>query len=158
MAPTSSDFAGSEPAVTIPAAAAWLGGLGLLPFAASVAVLWLGPAAWEGEAWRVLRAYAAIILSFVGAIHWGAALRENEAGRLWRAMGWSVIPALVAWVALLLPPPSGVALLLLGFGAQYGMDRRAVAAGWLPGWYGRLRRALTSGVVACLALALVWAA
>ncbi|TVR62101.1 MAG: DUF3429 domain-containing protein [Candidatus Competibacteraceae bacterium] len=158
MTPTSSNAAGAGSAAAIPAAAAWLGGLGLLPFAAPVAVLWLGPADWEGEAWRVLRAYAAVILSFVGAIHWGAALRENEAGRLWRAMGWSVVPALVAWVALLLAPPSGVALLLLGFGAQYWMDRWAVAAGWLPGWYGRLRRILTSGVVACLALALVWAA
>ena len=158
MAPTSSDFAGPEPAMTIPAAAAWLGGLGLLPFAASVAVLWLGPAAWEGEAWRGPPGLAAPIFGFFGGLPLGGAPRENEAGRLWRAMGWSVIPALVAWVALLLPPPSGVALLLLGFGAQYGMDRRAVAAGWLPGWYGRLRRALTSGVVACLALALVWAA
>jgi hypothetical protein len=153
MTPSSSDSA--RPPMVIPTAALWLGGWGLLPFAAPVAVLWLGPADWRDEAWLILRAYAAVILSFVGAIHWGAALREDEAGRLWRAMGWSVIPALLAWVALLLPPPSGVALLLLGFGAQYGVDRWAVATGWLPGWYGRLRRMLTAGVVACLALALV---
>jgi hypothetical protein len=55
----------------------------------------------------------------------------------------------------MLPHRHGVALLLLGFAAQYLMDRRAVAMGWLPAWYGRLRRALTAGVTACLALALV---
>lgn len=158
MISPASNAASAAPAMAIPTAALWLGGLGLLPFAAPVAVLWLGPAGWQHGAWLILHAYAAVILSFIGAIHWGAALRENDAGRLWWAMGWSVIPALVAWVALLLPPPPGVALLLLGFGVQYGMDRRAVATGWLPAWYGRLRRMLSSGAVACLALALMWAA
>ncbi len=138
----------------IPAAALWLGGTGLIPFIAPVAALWLGPAEWRDLAWLALHAYAAVILGFTGAVHWGAALREGDAGRLWRAMGWSVVPALLAWVALLLPHSQGVALLLLGFAAQYAMDRRAVATGWLPDWYGRLRRVLTAGVTACLALAL----
>lgn len=141
----------------IPAAALWLGGTGLIPFIAPVVALWLGSPAWREPAWAVLHGYAAIILSFLGAIHWGAALRENDARRLWQAMGWSVIPALLAWVTLLLPHAYGVALLLLGFAAQYWMDRRAVALGWLPAWYGQLRRVLTSGVAACLALALVQA-
>ena len=148
-----------HPATTtaIPAAALWLGGLGLIPFLAPVIALWLGSPAWREPAWAVLHGYAAIILSFVGAIHWGAALHENDARRLWQTMGWSVIPALLAWVTLLLPHAYGVALLLLGFAAQYWMDRRAVALGWLPAWYGQLRRVLTSGVAACLALALVQA-
>lgn len=144
-------------ATTMPAAALWLGGTGLIPFIAPVVVLWLGWPAWREPAWAVLHSYAAVILSFVGAIHWGAALRETDTGRLWQAMGWSVIPALLAWVTLLLPHAYGVALLLLGFAAQYWMDRRAVALGWLPAWYGQLRRLLTSGVAACLALALVQA-
>ena len=141
-------------ATTIPAPALWLGGTGLIPFIAPVGVLWLGAPVWRELAWAVLHGYAAVILSFVGAIHWGAALRENDAGRLWQAMGWSVVPALLAWVTLLLPHSYGVALLLLGFAAQYWMDRRAVAQGWLPAWYGQLRRLLTAGVTACLALAL----
>ena len=145
---------GAAPATAIPAAALWLGGSGLIPFIAPVVVLWLGPAGWRDFAWLALHAYAAVILSFTGAVHWGAALRERDAGRLWRAMGWSVVPALLAWMALLPPHPQGVALLLLGFAAQYAMDRRAVAGGWLPAWYGRLRRVLTAGVTACLALAL----
>ncbi|MCU0806941.1 MAG: DUF3429 domain-containing protein [Candidatus Contendobacter sp.] len=127
---------------TIPAAALWLGGTGLIPFIAPVVALWLGSPAWREPAWAVLHGYAAIILSFLGAVHWGAALRDNDPGRLWQAMGWSVVPALLAWVTLMLPHRHGVALLLL-------------TLGWLPAWYGRLRRALTAGVTACLALALV---
>jgi len=146
-----------HPATTtaIPAAARWLGGLGLIPFLAPVIALWLGSPAWREPAWAVLHGYAAIILSFIGAIHWGAALHENDARRLWQTMGWSVIPALLAWVTLMLPHRQGVALLLLGFAAQYLMDRRAVALGWLPVWYVRLRRTLTAGVAGCLALALM---
>lgn len=140
---------------TIPVAALWLGGTGLIPFIVPVVVLWLGSPAWREPTWAVLHGYAAIILSFVGAIHWGAALRESDPGRLWQAMGWSVIPALLAWVTLMLPHRHGVALLLLGFAAQYWIDRRAVALGWLPAWYGSLRRVLTAGVTACLTLALV---
>lgn len=147
--------AASATMTAIPAAARWLGGTGLIPFVVPVAALWLGSPAWRELVWAVLHGYAAIILSFVGAVHWGAALRENDPGRLWQAMGWSVLPALLAWVTLMLPHRHGVALLLLGFAAQYLMDRRAVAQGWLPAWYGRLRRALTAGVAACLALALV---
>ena len=142
-------------AAAIPAAALWLGGLGLIPFLALVIALWLGSPAWREPAWAVLHGYAAIILSFIGAVHWGATLRENDAKRLWQAMGWSVVPALLAWVTLMLPHRQGVALLLLGFAAQYLMDRRAVAMGWLPVWYGRLRRVLTAGVAGCLALALM---
>ena len=138
---------------TIPAAAAWLGGLGLLPFLVPALLLWLGPAAGRELAWLALHAYAAVILSFIGAVHWGATLHEADSGRLWRAMGWSVLPALLAWVTLLMPHPQGVALLLLGFAAQYLADRRAAATGRLPVWYGRLRRVLTAGVVASLALA-----
>ncbi len=156
MNPTAPGKPGAAPATAIPTAALWLGGAGLIPFIAPVAALWLGSAGWRDLAWLALHAYAAVILGFTGAVGWGAALRESDASRLWRAMGWSVIPALLAWVALLLPHPQGVALLLLGFAVQYLMDRRAVAMGWLPAWYGRLRRVLTAGVTACLALALAF--
>ena len=152
---TASPPVGVSPAASIPPAALWLGGTGLIPFIVPVVALWLGSPTWREPAWAVLHGYAAIILSFLGAIHWGAALRENDPGRLWQAMGWSVMPALLAWVTLMLPHRHAVALLLLGFAAQYLMDRRAVAAGWLPAWYGRLRQVLTAGVAACLALALV---
>ena len=40
-------------------------------------------------------AYGAVILTFVGAVHWGYAMRDEEIR--WGRMTWSVTPSLVAW-------------------------------------------------------------
>jgi len=55
----------------------------------------------------MLLAYAAIILSFIGAVHWGVALAmDNEQGekRSDSHYLYGIMPALIAWFALLLPP------------------------------------------------------
>ena len=144
---------------TIPVPALVLGVAGLIPFAVPAAIILWGPGEWRSFGWVALLAYGAVILSFVGAVHWGLALRQTGAGRadsagLWRTLGWSVTPALLAWLALMLPPGAAVLLLLGGFGAQYWADERAFRAQRIPLWYLRLRRLLTAGVMACLGLAL----
>lgn len=143
-----------NPATTIPTPALVLGVGGLLPFILGALLIWLGPSSvWQAWGGLVLLSYGAVILSFIGAVHWGMGLKEwqqQQEGSLWPVLGWSVTPALVAWAALLLPPKGGLALLLLGFAAQYAVDRRTVAVGRLPAWYGRLRSLLTAGAVICL--------
>jgi hypothetical protein len=61
--------------------------------------------------------YGAVILSFVGALHWGFAMTVQdmsaEQGR--DRFIWSVIPALIAWIATLLLMPLGCLLLVIGF-------------------------------------------
>ena len=145
---------------TIPAPALILGVAGLIPFAVPAVIILWGPAEWRSFGWIALLAYGAVILSFVGAVHWGLALRQTDAGRansagLWRAFGWSVTPALLAWLALMLSPGAAVLLLLGGFGAQYWADERAFRARCIPLWYLHLRRLLTAGAMACLGLALI---
>jgi len=66
----------------------------------------------------------------------------------------SVVPALLAWVALLLPPGWAVAILLAGLWGHYTQDRRLARSWVLPDWYLPLRLALTS--TASLALVLAW--
>ena len=58
----------------VPAMAAWLGGLGALPFVGlAVAVVGLeGPA--RAVVVQALLGYGAVILSFLGGIHWGLAI------------------------------------------------------------------------------------
>ena len=80
-----------------------LGYAGVLPFVACV----LAVALLEGEgrafAVRALVAYGAVILSFLGAVHWGLLLRQpGAAARVRLAIG-GVLPSLAGWVALLLP-------------------------------------------------------
>ncbi len=125
---------------------AWgLGLAGALPFLAAALAAAL---AMPGAA-TVLIAYGAVILSFLGGIHWGlaAAGRPPAAARL--VIG--VVPSLVAWLALLLPADAGLAVLVAAFPLQYGADRRLdTPVGLLP-----LRLTLTLLVTAALLAALV---
>jgi hypothetical protein len=86
-----------------------LGFAGLLPFVASALAVSLGPAAWHDAALRALIAYAAVIVSFLGGIHWGAPV-GNDNARL-----WGVVPSLLAWPMLLVGTPR---VALLGLAAS----------------------------------------
>jgi hypothetical protein len=79
-----------------PTPVAWLGYGGLLPFVALAGVGWWAPATplWS----TALLGYGAVILSFVGALHWGFAMAQGgltEAERT-RCFVWSVVPSLLA--------------------------------------------------------------
>ena len=138
------------PAARIPAAARWLGFAGLLPFAAAaLAMAWPG-APLQELAPRALLGYGAVILSFLGGIRWGLAMGRPDAAL---ALGFSVLPALLGWVALLLPAAAGLGLLAAGFAAMLLADRHLAAA---PAWYPRLRLPLSLGAMAALLLGL-WA-
>ena len=141
-----------------PRTVAWLGYGGLLPFvalaAATVAAQLSGQNSGQNpHAWNAaLLAYGAAILSFVGALHWGFAmtLRELTARQQTASFVWSVVPALVAWIALLTSPLVAAVLLVTGFCIHYRQDRRLAAHADLPGWYLPTRLRLT--MVACLCL------
>ena len=52
-----------------------------------------------------IHSYAALIISFLGAISWGFALSIRDMSRTQRAalFCWGVLPAVLGWVCLLLP-------------------------------------------------------
>ena len=145
-APAASNFSGQG----APSRLAWLLGLaGLLPFVAATALQWVSPPGWRMLAAMALLSYGAVIVSFLGGIHWGLAMRLTPppAARLL----WGVLPSLLAWLALLLDSPRGHALLALSLLACYLVDRgtyRALGlAAWLP-----LRALLTTVATACVVL------
>lgn len=137
----------------IPPAAAWLGWLGLLPFLAGAAGAWLLDEPRRGAALFMLAAYAALILSFLGAVHWGLAI-ANSTRDPTRTLCASVLPALIGWVALSLPAGGALLISALGFVGVHVLDLRAVAAAHAPRWYLRLRTPLTLAVLLCLVTAL----
>jgi hypothetical protein len=114
--------------------------------------LWFAPHGWQPIMHGALLGYGAVILSFMGAVHWGLAMSAAGEGA-GRQLALSVVPALLGWSALLLPPSYGYALLLLGFAGLCLVDRAAGRVGMVPDWYPPLRVALTTGVVASLLLA-----
>ena len=138
-----------------PPAVSWLGYGGLIPFISIALVGWLEP---NHRGWylEMLLAYGAVILSFVGALHWGFAMvHPDTVGRRMNGMyAWSVMPSLLGWAALLLHPTAGATLLIASFLTQYRQDLRLTRVLTLPTWYSPLRLQLT--VVACLCLASVY--
>lgn len=129
-----------------------LGYGGLLPFALlALAVCWPGG---EGRAFYgfVLLAYGATIASFLGAIHWGLAMRDGVEGA--PLYLWGVIPSLLAWVALLAPLAGGLLMLALLLLVCYAVDRRVYPHHRLQGWLPMRLRLTGVAAASCLAGAL----
>ena len=125
-----------------------LGYAGLIPFVALAAAAWLAPATHRAQAAFALLAYGATIASFLGAIHWGLAMR----GPLTPQPGpfvWGLFPSLVAWVALLLPLSQGLVTMALLLGMCLAVDRRSYPAYGLGDWLG-MRLHLTVVAALCM--------
>jgi hypothetical protein len=99
-----------------------LGYGGLLPFALGAALVWLVREDAHPYVTKALSAYAAVIVSFLGGIHWGLAFRQAEPPR--GLLIWGVVPSLVAWLAVLMPAASGLVVHGVMLVACYAVDRR----------------------------------
>jgi hypothetical protein len=140
----------------IPKAPFWLSAGALVPFVVLVGAMWALPAAYTPPLLFWLTSYAAVTLSFAGALHWGISMlhpdmTEHDRGVF---MAWSVVPALVGWIALLLPVKTGLLLLAATFVIQHAADRQLAQRFRLAAWHLRLRAGLTAVAVLCLVLAL----
>jgi hypothetical protein len=140
-----------------------LGNYGMLPFLLLAAATWL-PLEARGAHLVALAftAYAALVLAFAGAVHWGLALATPELDKrgAWRAFGWGATAALLAWVALLgaaagAPRALIYAFLLGDFLLARLMDGALLTQyARVPDWYAPLRTRLTIGASIGLALAI----
>jgi hypothetical protein len=105
---------------------------------------------------RIILAYAAVILAFLGGIHWGfasAALArstvELDAPRI---LGLSVLPPLASCVGVVLPTAFGALFLASAFILVLLLDRTSERLGYTPFWWMKLRVRLTVTVVLLLLL------
>ncbi|MGS7252224.1 DUF3429 domain-containing protein [Pseudomonas sp. SK] len=135
----------------LPRRFAILGYGGLLPFVGLMLLVVFVPeyrALWA----MMLVNYGAVILSFVGALHWGfaMALPALPAEQRRKRLMWSVVPALLGWVSTLLPVSLGCLMLLGGFALHYWQDRKLLQV--VPGWYLPMRLQLTTVASICLLL------
>ena len=130
-----------------------LGYAGLIPFVVFSIGSWISLPT-VSDATPILIAYAAVILSFMGAVHWGFIMARSD-GQYSIHLIASVIPALVAWVALLTPVMSGLALLLSGFITLIIYDWSVDKKLGFPDWYVPMRIKLTLVVMLCLVTTLM---
>jgi len=136
----------------------------MIPFIVLALMVQLAPTPVNYLSSESLAGYGAVIISFLGAIHWGANLHtlgKTPPGDRWEdhtAWIWGIIPALIAWVALHIYIPVGLVILASVLLIQrnidvntyryYFSDERACTA------FLALRKHLTYVAAACL----IWAA
>ena len=145
---TPADTIASAPSVV----AQRLGYAGLIPFVAGALLVWLvQPDAQPPEAHPfvvlALSAYAAVIISFLGGIHWGLAMRHTQPPP--SLLVWGVVPSLVAWVAVMMPPEGGLVIQSLMLIACYAVDRRLYPAQGAAPWLVLRFRLSAAGALSC---------
>ena len=145
---------------TLPPLAIILGIAGIIPFA----LLGVGAVGDSPDtsltAVRGLVGYGAVILAFLGGVHWGFTLVEEGDARAVRArLALGVVPALVGWVAILSSivarPVISMAILIAGMIGTVVVESRAQKRDLMPGGYMALRWAISIVVVALLTTVLV---
>jgi hypothetical protein len=145
---------------SLPTAAIALGAAGLLPF------LFFGVASVGSDpeksflATQGLIAYGGVILGFLGGVHWGFTLGDEDDDRPSRArLGLGVLPALVGWAAILAAivhfAVVGLAVLIAGHIGTVVVEHRAAARQLMPSGYMALRWVLAVIVAALLTTVLV---
>jgi hypothetical protein len=145
---------------TLPTAAVALGAAGLIPFAI-LGLASVGTSE-DGSVKGVvgLIAYGAVILSFIGGVHWGFALGaedDDEPARV--RLSLAVVPSLIGWAAVLAGvlelPLIGLAVLIAGYIGTVMIEHRAAKRQLMPSGYMALRWVLTSVAVIILLIVLV---
>jgi len=141
---------------------AYLLALGLLlPFWGLALLAWVAPPDWAARALDALAAWGAIMLGFLGAIHWGVVLATTPAerallgGDVRHRLVWGAAMVVLAWGCVLLPwTVLTLSMLFLLLVASWQIDRRWL--GNLPvGWsFQRLRRLFTFAASLALLVAI----
>jgi hypothetical protein len=117
-----------------PSAALRLGYLATLPFLTGAVLVWIVDPASRAIVAQALSAYAAVVVAFIGAIHWGIAFSQPRPAT--GSFVWGIVPSLVAWIAVLSPPSIGLVVHAVTLVVCYLVDRAtypmAGVAAWLP--------------------------
>ena len=116
-----------------------LGYAGVLPVAGLLALGW-SKTDWQAQALSLAGVYGALILSFLGGIHWGFATHGTASKKHFFV---SVIPSLWAWVALAVPDLYALISIILGLVLFFVYETNCALTSRCPNWYLPLRLRLT---------------
>ena len=88
--------------------------------------------------------YSVLILSFTGAIHWGAAMIRNDKG--FKSYLISILPALLSWfllIGFIVNYLIIFIILIILYLIVFFIDVQATREGKLPQWYLPMRKFIT---------------
>jgi hypothetical protein len=135
----------SSPSLTVRA----IGYAGLIPFIglSALGVLWHD--IHHSAILFSLLAYGATIISFLGAIHWGLAMRLEKPDTF--SIIWGVIPSLVAWGSLIVDTQWGLAIQFIALWICFFVDFKLYPQFGVSQWLSmRLQLTVMAGI--CLVL------
>lgn len=98
------------------------------------------------HAQNIQAGFGAVLLSFLGAIHWGFEFSKYGGLIGNRRYAIGVLPLVLGWPTLLLAPHLALIGQWAAFVAVWFVDLRATSAGWVPKWYSTYRFWLTFAV------------
>ena len=138
----------------MPVSALLLSLIGLIPFI-GCGLGAIGPQTGASDPWlAALIGYAAVVLSFVGGVHWGLVLREPDPPLKGARLGLALVPLLLGWAALAAAATVAywIALLVLiaGYILAMAAEHQGGQQGLLPQRYLWLRWTFTIVAVAML--------
>ncbi|KAF1977351.1 hypothetical protein BU23DRAFT_452433 [Bimuria novae-zelandiae CBS 107.79] len=99
--------------------------------------------------------YGAVILSFLGAIHWGLEFAGYGGHHGYNRYAIGVVASAVAWPTVLMPVEYALISQFMAFTLLYYVDTRATYRGWTPPWYAIYRFVLTFIVGGSIVVSLI---
>lgn len=129
--------------IQAPTPALFLGFSGLIPFM-SAPLLMAATQSFYPELAYAQVVYGAAIVSFLGGARWGFAIPAGSPAQPdWMNLGNSVIPSLLAWIALLCKDniTEGALVVLMGLGLSLHYDLTLLPG--YPSWFKAMRTVLT---------------
>ncbi len=140
-----------------------LAGAASFPLTTLASMIWMGIIIPGIDNKYTLMIYAAIVLTFMSAVHWGLAMLVTGLGQPgrwghateWRRYTASFVPALFAWIGLLVPEKAGAWVMIAAYAGMTFYDYRCAQAGEAPSWFMLLRVPVTVAAVLSLLAGIV---
>ena len=123
--------------------------LGTIPLMGMAVLMWLVHHEVHGFVAVAMTSYAGIVVSFLGGVHWGIGMQQGAHAQHIH-FTWGLMPALGAWVAVMMPPYAGLPLLGLLLVACYLVDRKTWHSPGLRMWLTLRFRQTVISVLCCL--------
>lgn len=126
-----------------PKPALYLGFSGLIPFLSAPAVMAAAQTFYPEVAFAQA-AYGASIIAFLGGARWGFAIPAGSPARPdWMNLGNSVVPAVLAWLALLCRSNIAESFLVVIMGLGLSLHYDLTLLPGYPAWFKAMRTVLT---------------
>jgi hypothetical protein len=123
---------------------------GLIPFIAALFGFFLLDEPIRSFSLNAFITYAAVIIGFVGAVHWGFLLKADDIGNKNLLLSLSVLPGLIGWCALLLNQQLALIIFALMYPSVFIYEKLTSLKNILPDWYMPMRLKLTYSVTSML--------